>query len=91
MDEIAEANEQLWEELVKEGCGYTVPWLDLKSEDVQKYAKGQLQSVPRQLVKIYPPNVLSGVDGELELPRFGGVFRAWASSPCLMLFFICHR
>ncbi len=27
----------------------------------------------------------------LELPRFGGVFRAWASSPCLMLFFICHR
>ncbi len=28
---------------------------------------------------------------EVELPRFGGVFRAWASSPCLMLFFICHR
>ncbi len=27
----------------------------------------------------------------VELPRFGGVFRAWASSPCLMLFFICHR
>ncbi len=32
-----------------------------------------------------------GLRIQLELPRFGGVFRAWASSPCLMLFFICHR
>ncbi len=44
---------------------------------------------PRQTITNHP--VKSARWLELELPRFGGVFRAWASSPCLMLFFICHR
>ncbi len=41
------------------------------------------------------PELVDGLNARgnaiVELPRFGGVFRAWASSPCLMLFFICHR
>ena len=37
MDEVARANEQVWEGLVKEGdCGYTIPWLDLKREEILK-------------------------------------------------------
>jgi hypothetical protein len=28
-DKAAKANRQHWERMVKEGCGYTIPWLDL--------------------------------------------------------------
>ncbi len=64
MDEIAKANEQLWEKLVEEGCGYTLPWLNLKREILKKYAGGQLQSVPCQLAEVYPPGVLAEGDGK---------------------------
>ncbi len=64
-----------------------------KSELLQSPG-GKVESQP------IPPSVAEVLDADggpaaappgLELPRFGGVFRAWASSPCLMLFFICHR
>ena len=61
MDEVARANEQVWEGLVKEGdCGYTIPWLDLKREEILKYAEGS-QSIPPQLRDIYPAQILSSV------------------------------
>ncbi|KKM65673.1 hypothetical protein LCGC14_1488940, partial [marine sediment metagenome] len=37
-DEVAVANERLWEREVQEGCGYTIPWLDLDPEMIRQYA-----------------------------------------------------
>jgi SAM-dependent methyltransferase len=63
-DEIAVANQQHWERMVQEGCGYTVPWLDLDVALIRRYARGALPSVPESLYQIYPANVLAGVSGK---------------------------
>lgn len=73
MDEVARANEQVWEGLVKEGdCGYTIPWLDLKREEILKYAEGS-QSIPPQLRDIYPAQILSSVKDRKVLCLASGV------------------
>lgn len=61
-DEIAVANEQLWERMVKERCGYTVPWLNLDSVLLRQYAAGHLKTVPDSLIDMYPPSVLTDVE-----------------------------
>ena len=73
-DEIAAANEQHWEEMVKEGCGFTQPWLDLDGGLLLEYADGSLSPVPDPLLFIYPTSVLAGVDGKdvLGLASGGG-------------------
>jgi SAM-dependent methyltransferase len=60
-DEIAAANQRLWEEEVKRGCGYTVPWLDLDVDLLQRYAGGELASLPEPLDCLSPPSILAGV------------------------------
>lgn len=60
-DEVAIANERHWDRMVKEGCGYTIPWLDLDPEIILRYAKGELDSVPETLEVITPPNILISV------------------------------
>jgi len=62
-DEIAIGNERLWERMVKEGCGYTIPWLELDRVLLRQYATGQLETVPDSLIEIYPPSILVDVEG----------------------------
>lgn len=66
-DEIATINKRHWEKMVKEGCGYTIPWLDLDVALIRQYARGQLDSVPDQLLEMYPPGVLLDVEGKAVL------------------------
>jgi SAM-dependent methyltransferase len=47
--------------MVKEKCGFTQPWLDLDPTTVQKFAKGQLKTIPDPLNDIYPANTLSNI------------------------------
>jgi len=35
-DEIAAVNKRFWEKMVDEGCGWTVPWLDLDRDRVRR-------------------------------------------------------
>lgn len=63
-DKIAVANERLWEKMVQEGCGYTIPWLDLDSVLLHQYAAGHLKTVPDALIEMYPPDVLANVAGK---------------------------
>jgi SAM-dependent methyltransferase len=60
-DEAAVANRKLWEEEVKRGCGYTVPWLDLDVALLQKFARGEVESLPEPWTCISPSWVLADV------------------------------
>ena len=61
-DEVAAANERLWEREVQKGCGFTIPWLELDSEVIKQYAKGALKPVPKPLMVMSPRDILAEVD-----------------------------
>lgn len=63
-DDIAIANQRLWEEEVKKGCGYTVPWLDLDLSLLQRYIDGQIEILPEPLTCLYPASIFAGVAGK---------------------------
>ena len=63
-DYVAVANRRLWEEEVKKGCGYTIPWLDLDVDLLHRYAGGELESLPEPLDCLSPPSVFAGVEGK---------------------------
>jgi SAM-dependent methyltransferase len=63
-DEIATINERHWQKMVKEGCGFTRPWLDLDPLLIRQYAKGRLEPVPEPLIEMYPATVLAEVEGK---------------------------
>ncbi len=73
-DEVAAANERLWEREVEEGCGYTKPWLDLDPETIRRYARGTLEPVPEPLAEMSPREVLAQAEGKdvLCLANGGG-------------------
>jgi ubiquinone/menaquinone biosynthesis C-methylase UbiE len=52
-DEIRVANEQHWNRMVEEGCGYTIPWLDLDPVLIRQYAKGELETLPEREKDIF--------------------------------------
>ena len=60
-DEIATTNQRHWERMVAEGCGCTVPCLDLDVAQLRRYASGQLDPVPEALLRVYPAGVLADV------------------------------
>jgi SAM-dependent methyltransferase len=60
-DDIAVVNKCHWEKMVKEGCGFTRPWLDMDSEIINQYVKGCLNPVPEPLLAMYPSSVLAEV------------------------------
>ena len=60
-DEITVANRAHWEVQVLKKNGFTVPWLDLNSNDIQLYAEDQLDPVPYDLYQIYPAYLLKDV------------------------------
>ena len=63
-DEVAAANEQLWENEVRRGCGYTIPWLALDADVIRQYAEGTLEPVPETLAVMSPRGILAEVDGK---------------------------
>jgi SAM-dependent methyltransferase len=63
-DEVSSANERHWEKMVKEGCGFTRPWLNLDKAVLRHYAKGKLHTVPEPLDEVYPPGILADVEGK---------------------------
>ncbi len=63
-DEIAVANQRLWEEEVKKGCGFTIPWLDMDVALARQYAKGQLDPDTYPWCEMYPPSGLLDVEGK---------------------------
>jgi len=62
-NEVRAANERHWNRMVEEGCGFTIPWLDLDPALVRQYARGQLDAAPDPLPVMYPASVLAGVEG----------------------------
>ena len=62
-DEVVIANERHWERMVREGCGYTIPWLDLDPDIIRRYARGELDPVPERLGVMTPRNILTDVEG----------------------------
>ena len=60
-DEATIINEKHWERMVKEGCGYTIPWLELDRNAIQKYAKGKLDAIPNALDVMTPRNIFADV------------------------------
>jgi SAM-dependent methyltransferase len=64
-DKVAVANEQLWDREVRQGCGFTVPWLNLDPDVIRGYANGELvDPVPAPLTMMSPRNILGEVDGQ---------------------------
>jgi len=63
-DEVAIANEKLWERMVREGCGYTIPWLDLDLDMIHRYARGELDPAPETLEWMAPCDILVDVESK---------------------------
>jgi len=63
-NDIAVINKRHWEKMVREGCGFTRPWLELDANLISRYVKGQLSPVPEPLLVMYPSSVLAGVEGK---------------------------
>jgi len=63
-DEAAIVNERHWERMVREGCGYAIPWLDLDPDLIRQYARGELDPVPEPLAVMSPYSILAGVEGK---------------------------
>lgn len=63
-DDVAAANQRLWENEVEKGCGYTVPWLDLDVALLRAYAAGKLAFLPEPYTCMYPASILAGVTGK---------------------------
>jgi SAM-dependent methyltransferase len=66
-DEIGAVNEQHWARMVKEGCGFTRPWLNLNRDLLHRYVEGRLDPVPAALLEMYPVNVLVDIEGKKVL------------------------
>jgi len=71
-DEIAIANRQLWEEEVRKGCSYTIPWLDLDLMLLRQYIDGQIAILPEPLTCLFPASIFAGVAGKRVLCLAGG-------------------
>ncbi|MCP4644866.1 MAG: class I SAM-dependent methyltransferase [bacterium] len=63
-DEAATANERLWDNEVRKGCGFTQPWLDLDVKLLRDGAAGKYEVMPSPLDTLHPPSILSDVDGK---------------------------
>ena len=60
-------NKKWWEKMVEEGCGFTIPWLELDKATLEKLATGKLKKAPKPLDDIYPLEILANVKGKSVL------------------------
>lgn len=66
-DKIGTVNEQHWARMVKDGCEFTRPWLNLNRDLLHHYVEGRLDPVPEPLLGMYPVNVLLDIEGKQVL------------------------
>ena len=62
--DFIEISKNHWEKMVKEGCEFTQPWLNLDIDLINQYVRGQLDPVLEPLLHMYPSNVLANVEGK---------------------------
>lgn len=63
-DKNAARNKDWWDKMVKEGCGFTQPWLDLEKQEIQQYIQNPQGTPNEQLGTMFPADILSNVDGK---------------------------
>jgi len=63
-DKAAIANQRLWEEEVKKGCGYTIPWLKLDVSLLREYADGKHDFLPEPMTCMYPAGILADIENK---------------------------
>jgi 2-polyprenyl-3-methyl-5-hydroxy-6-metoxy-1,4-benzoquinol methylase len=63
-DKNTSRNKDWWEKMVKEGCGFTRPWLNLDKNEIQQYIHNPQGTLNEQLGTIFPVNILSNVSGK---------------------------
>ncbi|MDA0745325.1 MAG: class I SAM-dependent methyltransferase [bacterium] len=64
-DEVAIANRKCWNDEVASKCGYTIPWLDLTTDDLDQYARGEIESLrQRPSASLTPRQILADVAGK---------------------------
>jgi 2-polyprenyl-3-methyl-5-hydroxy-6-metoxy-1,4-benzoquinol methylase len=72
-DDVAVINKRHWEKMVKEGCGFTHPWLKLNASLIDQYVKGKLNPIPEPLLSMYPTDILADAkDKEVLCLAAGG-------------------
>lgn len=76
---IATINEKHWDKMVREGCSFTQPWLDMSQELIQEYIDDRLDPVPEPLINFFSINILSNIEGKdvLCLASGGGGNSRW--------------
>ncbi|WP_420644955.1 class I SAM-dependent methyltransferase [Candidatus Leptofilum sp.] len=67
IDDIAQANQTLWENEVAKKGGYTQPWLDLDRELLNDWLNGRLHSIPYPLYELYPASFMQNAAGKKVL------------------------
>lgn len=67
MDEIAKANQRLWDEEVRKGCGYTIPWLEVDLSTLRRFAAGEQECLPEPMDCASPGTVFEGVENRTVL------------------------
>ena len=60
-------NQAWWEKMVKDGCGFTKPWLDLDKEQIRKIVKDKSSKISPPLNDIYPIEILEKIKGKKVL------------------------
>jgi hypothetical protein len=63
-DEILIHNKLWWEKMVKEKCGFTLPWLDLSLQDILGYIDNPQGTQYKRLQTMFPVEVFSKIDGK---------------------------
>ena len=64
LDEIAQANQTMWENEVQKGGGYTQPWLNLDRAILQQLAAGEPVFTAVPLYELFPTDLLQDVAGK---------------------------
>jgi len=54
LDDVASTNQRFWENEVRQGSGYTRPWLDLDPALLRAFAAGEIAVLPEPYAYIYP-------------------------------------
>lgn len=72
LDRVASMNRRSWERAVRRGVGSTKPSLQLDIGLVQRYARGEVEPIPDDLFRVFPPAVLEDVAGRDVLCLAGG-------------------
>ena len=66
-DEIAEINRAHWNKMVNSGCDFTLPWLDLDRDKINKSLEMSSNDIPNYLQIMYPLKIFSDIENKKVL------------------------